>query len=191
MYCHDERFGPGLLIYKSAQCADVGLWLNEHLIRLLYCHPKIKLDIHITDKRSQHSSSLVIPSWYSPQELLNTISDFDIVLKKKSRTLFCNDIQSENSFLSRYILENSDRIQIVLQDKCEQLDAYLSSIYEKNNDEIVKEKILKERIPDILPPNETYEQRRLYYYANKFWPFKQRASFPIDEIFSSKWLQIT
>ena len=51
---------------------------------------------------------------------------------------------------------------------------------------IFKDKIFNERSPDVVPPNETYEQRQLYYYANKFWPLKQRASFPIDDIISSK-----
>ncbi|CAF2382899.1 unnamed protein product [Rotaria sp. Silwood2] len=185
LYCHDERFGPGILIYESLKCADVGLWLNEDLIRILYPHPKLTLDIRITDKKSQHSSSLIIPSWYSPQELLSTISDLDFLLKNKSPTLFCNNIQYENSLLTRYIIERADRVQEAMQDKREQIDAYLSSIYEKNDEKILKEKILKERTPDILPPNETYEQQQLYYYANKFWPFKQRASFPIDDIFSN------
>ncbi|CAF4138549.1 unnamed protein product [Rotaria socialis] len=185
LYCHDERFGPGILMYKSLKCADVGLWLNEDLVRLLYSHPKLTLDVQITDKKSLHSSSLVIPSWYSPQELLTNVSDFSFLLKKQSSTLFCNDIQNENSILTQYIIEHGDRVQIVLQDKREQLDAYLSSIYEKNNEEIMKEKVVKERTPDIVPPNETHEQRKLYYYANKFWPFKQRASFPIDDIFSN------
>ena len=56
----------------------------------------------------------------------------------------------------------------------------------KNDQNLLKDKILQERIPDILPPNETYEQQQLYYYANKFWPFKQRALFPIDDVISSK-----
>ncbi|CAF4606065.1 unnamed protein product [Rotaria sp. Silwood1] len=186
LYCHDERFGPGILIYESLKCADVGLWLNEDLIRLLYSHPKLTLDIHITDKKSLRSSSPMIPSWYSPQELLSTVSDLDFILKKKSPTLFCNNIQDENSLLTRYIIEHAERVQEAMQDKREQLDAYLSSIYEKNDEQILKEKVFKERTPDVLPPNETFEQRQLYYYANKFWPFKQRASFPIDDIFSNK-----
>ncbi|CAF0901591.1 unnamed protein product [Rotaria sordida] len=185
LYCHDERFGPGILIYESLQCADVGLWLNEDLIRLLYSHPKLTIDIHITDKKSLNSSSLIIPSWYSPHELLSTIYNHDYLLKKKSPTLFCNNIQDENSLLTRYIIEHVDRVQETMQDKREQLNAYLSSIYEKNDEQILKNKILKERTPDILPPNETHEQQQLYYYVNKFWPFKQRASFPIEDIFSN------
>ena len=68
-----------------------------------------------------------------------------------------------------------------MHSKRAELDAYLSSISENND-----ERILNERTADILPPNQTYEQRQLYYYANKFWPFKQRAPFPIDDIISSK-----
>jgi len=66
-----------------------------------------------------------------------------------------------------------------------ELDAYLSSILEKNDEKTLKERIFNERTADIVSPNQTYEQRQLYYYANKFWPFKQRASFPIDDIISS------
>lgn len=143
------------------------------------------MDIHITDKKSLPSTSLVVPSWYSAQELLTIECDLDFLLKNKSPTLFCNTIHDENSMLTRYILEHADQVQEAMCDKRAQLDAYLSSIYEKNDEQLLKEKLLKERMPDILPPNETHEQRQLYYYANKFWPFKQRASFPIDDIISS------
>jgi len=140
------------------------------------------LDIHITDKKSPIDSSLIIPSWYSPEELLSTISDFDFILKKKSNTLFCQNIEDENSRLTRYLIDHSNRIQEVMHDKCIQLDAYLTSL---TNENMLKEKILNERIADIPSPNETYEQRELYYYTNKFWPLKQRATFPIEEILSS------
>jgi hypothetical protein len=128
----------------------------------------------------------MIPSWYSPEELIRTISDLDFILKKKSSTFFCNNIQDKNSFLTEYIIEHMDRVQETMYDKRAQLDAYLSSIYEKNDEKFLKEKIFKERTADIISPNQTYEQQQLYYYANKFWPFKQRASFPIDDIISSK-----
>jgi hypothetical protein len=68
-----------------------------------------------------------------------------------------------------------------MQDKRAQLDAYFSSISEQNDDIF-----LKERQADIKSPNDTYEQQQLYYYANKFWPLKQQALFPIDDIISSK-----
>lgn len=158
--------------------ADVGLWLSKDLIRLLYPHPNLKLDIEITDKKSCQSSSLIIPSWYSPEELFRTISDFNYLFKKRSSTFFCDNIQDKNSFLFR----NIDRIQDTIHDKYAQLDAYLSSVDEK----VLKETISKERTPDIISPNQTYEQQQLYYYLNKFWPFKQQALFPIDDIISSK-----
>ena len=186
MYCHDERFGPGVLIYKTFQRADVGLWLNEDLIRLLYSHSKLTLDIHVTDKKSLPSPSIIVPSWYSPQELLTTVSDLDFLLKRKSRTFFCNNVEDENSYLNRYIIEHPDRVQEIIYDKRAQLDAYISSLHEKTDEHMLTEQISKERMPDILPPNQTYEQRQLYNYVNKFWPFKQRASFPIDDIISSK-----
>jgi hypothetical protein len=158
------------------------LWLNENLIRILYSHPNLILDIQITDKKSSQSSLSNTPSWYSPEELIRTVSDFDFILKKKSAKLFCNNIQDKNSLLSRYIIENIDRVKETMHDKCAQIDAYLSSIDETFS----KENISKERTPDIISPNQTYEQQQLYYYTNKFWPFKQRALFPIDDIISSK-----
>ncbi len=180
LYRNDERFGPGILIYKSIQSADVGFWLSDDLVRLLYPHPILNLDVHITDKKSSIDSTLVIPSWYSPEELLSTVIDPDFILKKKPSALFCNKIENENSFLTHYLIEHSNRIQEVMHDKCAQVNAYL------NNENILKDKILNERIADILSPNETYEQRQLYYYINKFLPLKQRATFPIDEILSSR-----
>ncbi len=73
-----------------------------------------------------------------------------------------------------------------MHDKRAQIDAYLSSIYENNDEKYLKEKISRERKADIISPNETYEQQQLFYYVNKFWPLKQRALFPIDDIISSK-----
>ena len=63
----------------------------------------------------------------------------------------------------------------------------LTSIYQINDDYYyLKDKILNDRKADIISQNQTYEQQQLYNYANKFWPIKQRALFPIDEILSSK-----
>ena len=185
LFCQDERFGPGILFYKSLSRADVGLWLSENLIRLLYRHPDLNFDLIITDKRRPHSSSLIIPSWYSPQEMLRTMTDIELVSQKKSSKFFCDDLQLENSPLSRYLIDNTDRIQEVMHDRYAQLDAYLLSIAEHEKDFISKEKTSQQRHVDILPPNETFEQRQLYFYVNKFWPLKQRATFPIDEILSS------
>lgn len=185
LYCQDERFGPGILLYNSLSRADVGLWLSENLIRLLYRHPDLNLDINVTDKRTLHSSSLIAPSWYSPQEILRTMTDIELVLQKKSSNLFCHDLQSDSSPLSRYLLHKTDHIQAVMHDRYAQLDAYLMSINEHEEELISKEKSLQQRQVEILPPNETFEQRQLYSYVNKFWPFKQRATFPIDEILSS------
>ncbi|CAF1009149.1 unnamed protein product [Rotaria sordida] len=183
LYRNDERFGPGILIYKSIQSADVGFWLSEHLVRLLYPHPMLNFDIHITDKKPPSDSSCIIPSWYSPQELLSTSIDLDSILKKKSSALFCQNIEDENSSLTRYIIEHSDRLDEAMHERYTQVDAYLESL--NNDNDILKEKISNERIADISLPNETYEQRQLYYYTNKFWPLKQRATFSIDEILSN------
>ena len=124
----------------------------------------------------------MIPSWYSPEELLSTSIDLDFIMKKKPSALFCKNIENENSFLTSYLINHSNRVQEAMHDKCAQLDAYLMSL---NGGNAVKEKILNERTAEIAPPNQTYEQRQLYYYTNKFWPLKQRASFPIEEILSS------
>ncbi|CAF2798149.1 unnamed protein product [Rotaria sp. Silwood2] len=182
LYRNDERFGPGILNYKSIQSADVGFWLSEDLIRLLYPHPTLNFDIHITDKISSNDASFIIPSWYSAQELLTTSIDLDSILKKKSNALFCKSIEDENSSLTRYLIERSDRVDEAMHEKRAQLDAYLANL---NNDDILTEKISNERIADISLPNETYEQRQLYLYTNKFWPLKQRATFPIDEVLSN------
>ncbi|CAM4741637.1 unnamed protein product [Rotaria magnacalcarata] len=182
LYRQDERFGPGILIYKSMTHADVGFWLSEDLVRILQRHPNLNFDICITDKKCTNKSSSIIPSWYSPQELLTTTVDLDSILKKKSNALFCKSIDEENISLKYYLIDRSDRIEDAIHEKRAQLDAYLTSL---NNDDILKEKILTEHIADIMPPNETFEQTQLYYYINKFWPLKQRATFPIDEILSN------
>ena len=165
------------------QSADVGFWLSEELVRLLYPHPTLNFDIDITDKKSTSKPSLIILSWYSPQELLTTTMDLDFILKNKPSALFCKSVEDENSFFIRYLTDHSNRVEEAIHEKHAQLDAYLASF---NSDDISKEKILNERIADISPPNETYEQRQLYYYTNKFWPLKQQATFPIDEILSSR-----
>ena len=141
------------------------------------------MDLQITDKKSSSDSSFIIPSWYSPQELLSTVIDNNFILKKKSDSLFCKSIENENPFLTRYFMEHSDRVQQAMHEKSAQLDAYLTSL---NNENILKENILNEHDADILPPNETNEQQQLYYYTNKFLPLKQRATYPIEEILSSK-----
>ncbi|CAF3319754.1 unnamed protein product [Rotaria socialis] len=182
LYRQDERFGPGILIYKSMTNADVGFWLSEDLVRILQRHPNLNFDICITDKKCTNKSSFTIPSWYSPQELLATTVDLDSILKKKSNALFCKSIEEENISLKYYLIDRSDQVEEAIHEKRAQLDAYLASL---NNDDILKEKILTEHIADIIPPNETFEQKQLYYYINKFWPLKQRATFPIDEILSN------
>jgi hypothetical protein len=42
-----------------------------------------------------------------------------------------------------------------VHDKRAQIDAYLSSIYENNDEKYLKEKISRERKADIISPNET------------------------------------
>lgn len=158
------------------------MWLSEDLVRLLYPHPNLTLDLQITDRKSPVDSSLIIPSWYSPEELLSLAGDRDFILRKKPSTLFCQNVGDENVFLTSYLIDHSSRVQEVMQDKRTQLDAYLASL---NDQEVSREKINNERTAEISPPNETYEQRQLYYYTNKFWPLKQRASFPIEELLSS------
>ena len=104
-------------------------------------------------------------------------------MKKKNSALFCKNVEDEKSFLTSYLIEHSHRVQEAMHDKRAQLDAYLTSL---DHEDVFKEKMINERMAEISPPNETYEQRQLYYYTNKFWPLKQRASFPIEEILSSK-----
>jgi hypothetical protein len=104
-------------------------------------------------------------------------------LKTKPSTLFCKSIQGENSLLTRYLIDHSDPVEKAMHEKHAQLDAYLQSLI---GEETVTEKIFNEKTVDILLPNETYEQRQLYYSTNKFWPLKQRATFPVDDIVSSK-----
>lgn len=180
LYRRDERFGPGILIHKSpAERADVGFWLSEDLVRLLYPHPTLKFDLEITDRKSSIDSIPLIPSWYSPEELLTLSGDRDFILRKKIPGLFCQNLDDENSFLTNYLIDHSHRIDEVMHDKRAQLDAYLSSFHPD-------EKFHQERMPDIFTPNQTDEQRQLFDYINKFWPLKQRASFSIDELLSSK-----
>lgn len=179
------------MIDKANSSADVGLWLNEHLIRLLYPHSQISMEFRITDEIVRHSSSLTIASWYSAEELLRTVTDIDLILQRQSSTLFCETIRRENSVLINDYLSNpSERVRNALQDHSAQLDAYLMSINDKQNDLICAEKSSKQRLMDIFPPNETREQKQLYEYANRFLPLKERASFPLDEILSSKTLSI-
>jgi len=140
------------------------------------------LGFQITDKKSSIDSSLVMPSWYSPEELLSSSIDLDFIMKKKPNALFCENIENENSLLTSYLINHSNRVQASMHDKCAQVDAYLTSI---NNENVFQEKIFNERTAEILPPNQTYEQRQLYYYTNKFWPLKRQASFSIEEILSS------
>lgn len=160
--------------------ADVGLWLSESLIRLLHTHPNLQLEIEITDKKSSHSN---ISSWYSPEEILTTISNYNFLLKKRSSTLFCNNFNDKHELLNNYLIEHMDRIRETMHDKYAQLDAYLSSIDDQQS---VKDQISKERQADIIPPNQTYDQQQLFYFINKFWPLKQRATFSIDDLISSK-----
>ena len=164
----------------------MGFWLSENLIRLLYRHPDLNFDLTITDKRRPHSSSLIVPTWYSPQEVLRTMTDIELVLQKKSSHFFCDDPHVETSPLSRYLTQKGDRVPEVMHDRYAQLDAYLLSIAEHEDEFISKEKSSPQRHAEILPPNETFEQRQLFFYVNKFWPLKRRATFPIDEILSSK-----
>jgi len=175
LYCHDERFGPGILLYKSLDIADVGLWLGEFLIRLLYSHPNLRLEIEITDKRSLHSK---IASWYSPEEILTTISNSNFLSQKRSSTFFCKNLNDKQELLSTYM----DRIHEIMHDKYAQLDAYVSSIDDQQS---IKDQLSKERQADVIPPNQTYEQQQLFYFINKFWPLKQRATFSIDDLLSS------
>jgi hypothetical protein len=123
-----------------------------------------------------------MPSWYSPEDLLSSSIDLDFIMKKKPSALFCENIENENSLLTSYLINHSNRVQAAMHDKCAQVDAYLTSI---NNENVFQEKIFNERTAEISPPNQTYEQRQLYYYTNKFWPLKQQASFSIEEILSS------
>ncbi|CAF1055365.1 unnamed protein product [Adineta steineri] len=182
LYRHDERFGPGILMYQSSQCADVGFWLSDDLVRLVYPHPTLNLDIHIIDKKPRTDSSCMLQSWYSPYELLSTIIDFDYILNKKPNALLCKNIENENSTFTQYLIEHADQVQKVMHEKRAQLDAYLSNF---NDENILDEKVFNERMVDIPIPNETYEQQQLFYHTNKYLPLKQQATYPIDEILSN------
>ena len=175
-----------MLIHQTLSCADVGLWLSENLVRLLYPHPRIHFDLSITDRKSPSRSSLAIPSWYSPGELLRTMTNLELVLQEKSSNFFCNHVDNEQSLLAEYLLHRPERVEEVMGKRHAQLDAYLISINDQQDEFITNEKSHQRRQVEIFPPNETYEQRQLYEYANKFWPLKQRASFPIEQILCSK-----
>lgn len=125
---------------------------------------------------------MLVPSWYSPQELLTTLFGFNFLSKTKSANLFTNHIENDQTHINDYLHQHLDRIRETMPDKYAQLDAYLTSLDQKS----FKDKVFHERPMDILSPNETYEQQQLFNYMNKFWPFKQRALFPIDDIVSSK-----
>ena len=173
--------GPGILHYKSLERADVGLWLGDTLIRLLHPHPDLQIELQITAKKPRESSPTSVPSWYSPQELLSTLFGYNFLSKKKHPDLFCSHTRNDQSLINEYIHKHLDRIRETISDKYAQLDAYLTSLDEKCS----KEKVSHERPVDIPSPNETYEQQQLFNYINQFWPFKQRALFPIDDIISS------
>ena len=160
----------------------MGLWLCEDLIRLLYSHPNLQLDFQITDKKPVNQAALIVPSWYSPPELLSTIADLDIVLKKKTSSLFCKSLYDDRAFLSQYLTDHSRGVYQAMNDKRVQLDAYIHAF---QADGIAAADLQQERIGAIPPSNETYEQRQVYNYTNKFWPLKARATFPIDQILSS------
>ena len=164
----------------------MGLWLSENLVRLLYPHPQIHFDLSIVDRKSPSRSASVIPSWYSPGELLRTLTNVDLVLQKKSSNFFCDHIDNEPSLLAEYLLHQPERVEEVMHKRHAQLDAYLISINDEQDDFIAKEKSRQQRQVEIFPPNETYELRQLYEYANKFWPLKRRASVPIEQILCSK-----
>jgi hypothetical protein len=143
----------------------------------------LQLDLHITEKKSATGSSDLIPSWYSIQELLSTIVELDLMSQKKCPPLFCKSIQDEQSFLTRYLTDHSSGVQQAMHEKRAQLDAYVTSFHDEHR---LKETLQKHRAIEIPAPNETHEQRQIYDYTNKFWPLKKRATFPIDEIFSSE-----
>ena len=179
MYCQDERFGPGILLYQKFQSADVGLWLSEDLIRLLYPHPKLSIDIHITEKKTSTLPSTRSSAWYSPEEFFLNLTDFHFLLHKKSPLRLFQQISDEKSFLTRFLSEHTESVNEALLGKRNEFEAYLSSIDENLSK-------LNNQITNISSPNQTYEQQKLYDYLNKFWPLKQRASFPIDDILSSE-----
>lgn len=183
LYRHDERFGPGVLTHAESQCADVGFWLSDDLVRLLYPHPTLKLDIHITDRKPRNDASRVLPSWHSPYQLLSTLNDLDFILNHKPYGLLCENIEQEQPELSRHLVEHTDRLQEVLHDKRAELDAYLAHV---GDETVPKESLFNERLADVPTPNETSEQRQLFYHTNQFLPFIQQASFPVNEILSSK-----
>ncbi|CAF1532005.1 unnamed protein product, partial [Adineta ricciae] len=178
LYCQDERFGPGILLYQKLQSADVGLWLSEDLIRLLYPHPKLSIDIHITEKKTSTLPSTRSSAWCSPEEFFLNLTDFHFLLYKKSPLRLFQQISNEKSFITRFVSEHTESVNEALLGKRNEFEAYLSSIDENLSK-------LNNQIANISSPNQTYEQQKLYDYLNKFWPLKQRASFPIDDILSN------
>ena len=103
--------------------------------------------------------------------------------QKRSPPLFCKSIQDEQSLLTRYLADHSSGVQQAMHEKRAQLDAYVTSFREEHR---LKETLQTHRAIEIPAPNETQEQQQIYDYTNKFWPLKKRATFPIDEIFSSE-----
>ena len=104
----------------------------------------------------------------------------------KATSLFCHTAFPGNDLLAHYLSNRAELVQEVLHDRYAQLDAYLFSIHGKNDKRVLKEKYSKARPSDVTSPNETDEQRQLYSHADQFWPLKQHASFPIDDIVSSE-----
>ncbi|UJR10778.1 hypothetical protein I4U23_014965 [Adineta vaga] len=183
LYRHDERFGPGVLTYQSSEYADVGFWFSNDLIRLLYPHPTLNLSIHITDKKPRSEASHILSAWYSPHQLLSSLPDLDFILDKKPSTLLCKNMEDKTSLsFTQYLIEHANQVQEVLRDRRAQLDAYTSNFQDENTS---KEMIFNERIADISTPNETDEQRQLFYHTNRFLPLKQQATFLVDDILSN------
>ncbi|CAF1274041.1 unnamed protein product [Adineta ricciae] len=183
LYRDDERFGPGVLTYRKSQHVDVGFWLSDDLIRLLYPHPTLQLDIRITDVKPRGESSQILPAWYSPYQLLPSVPDFDFILNKKPVSLLCENYEDQSSStFTRYLIEHADRVQEVLFEKRAQLEA---SIADFNDEYISKDMIFNERTADVPTPNQTDEQRQIFYHTNRFLPLKQQAKFPINEILSN------
>ena len=173
-----------MLTYKKSQHVDVGFWLSDDLIRLLYPHPTLQLDIRITADKPPGESSQILPAWYSPYQLLPSIPDFDFILNKKPASLLCENYEDQSSStFTRYLIEHADRVQEVLCEKRAQLEA---SIADSNDEYISKDMIFNERTADVPTPNQTDEQRQIFYHTNRFLPLKQQARFPINEILSSE-----
>ena len=177
------------MTYTYLKKADVGFWLREDLVRLLYPHSTLKIDLRITDKRSAADFPVALPSWYSPEQLLTNTNELNVptaTSRPKVTSLFCNTAFQGNGLLAYYLNNRTELVQEVLHDRYAQLDAYLFSIHGKNDKQVIKDKYSKVRPSDVPCPNETDEQRQLYSHADQFWPLKQHAAFPIDDIISSE-----